>query len=63
MVRRALALDGTCTGEHGIGSGKIDFLESELGGAVEVMRRIRRALAPADIMNPGKIFRAGPPAP
>jgi len=57
MVLRALALDGTSTGEHGIGTGKIEFLERELGGAVDLMRSIKRALDPAGIMNPGKIFR------
>jgi D-lactate dehydrogenase (cytochrome) len=57
MVLRALELDGTSTGEHGIGSGKIAFLERELGDAVDVMRSIKRALDPAGIMNPGKIFR------
>jgi D-lactate dehydrogenase (cytochrome) len=57
MVLRALDLDGTSTGEHGIGTGKIAFLERELGDAVEVMRSIKRALDPAGIMNPGKIFR------
>ncbi len=56
MVMRALSLEGTCTGEHGIGTGKIAFLQAELGDAVAVMRQIKRALDPNDIMNPGKIF-------
>ncbi len=59
LVERALAMDGTCTGEHGIGMGKIDWLEKELGGAVDIMRTIKRALDPQDIMNPGKIFTLG----
>jgi D-lactate dehydrogenase (cytochrome) len=57
MVLRALELDGTSTGEHGIGTGKIAFLEREFGDAVDLMRSIKRALDPAGIMNPGKIFR------
>jgi D-lactate dehydrogenase (cytochrome) len=57
MVARALDLDGTSTGEHGIGTGKIAFLERELGEAVDVMRSIKQTLDPAGIMNPGKIFR------
>jgi D-lactate dehydrogenase (cytochrome) len=57
MVERAIAFDGTCTGEHGIGIGKIDFLEQELGDAVDVMRSLKGALDPANLMNPGKIFR------
>jgi D-lactate dehydrogenase (cytochrome) len=56
MVEHALRLGGTCTGEHGVGHGKIGYLEAEHGaGAVGVMRRIKQALDPANIMNPGKI--------
>ncbi len=57
MVARALELDGTSTGEHGIGTGKIAFLERELGEAVDVMRTIKLALDPKGIMNSGKIFK------
>lgn len=56
MVMRVLALDGTCTGEHGIGEGKMKFLEAEHGAGVAVMRAIKQALDPQNILNPGKIF-------
>jgi D-lactate dehydrogenase (cytochrome) len=57
LVARALRLEGTCTGEHGVGLHKMDFLVSETGaGAVDMMRTIKRALDPKNIMNPGKIF-------
>jgi D-lactate dehydrogenase (cytochrome) len=57
MVTRALEMDGTCTGEHGIGYGKMDFLFAEHGEAVEVMASIKRAIDPDNLMNPGKIMR------
>ncbi|ONF97038.1 FAD-binding oxidoreductase [Sphingomonas jeddahensis] len=56
LVERALAMDGTCTGEHGIGLGKQDWLVAELGDAVDVMRTLKRALDPKNLFNPGKIF-------
>ena len=56
-VYRAVSLDGTCTGEHGFGCGKIDFLIAEHGEAVSVMRAIKMANDPDNIMNPGKILR------
>jgi D-lactate dehydrogenase (cytochrome) len=58
LVNRALSLGGTCTGEHGIGLHKMDFLVTEAGeGAVNMMRTLKQALDPHNIMNPGKIFR------
>jgi D-lactate dehydrogenase (cytochrome) len=56
LVRRALSMDGTCTGEHGIGLGKQDWLVEELGEAVDLMRTLKRAFDPNDLLNPGKIF-------
>jgi D-lactate dehydrogenase (cytochrome) len=56
LVERALALEGTCSGEHGIGIGKQAFLRAEHGAAVDLMRRIKSALDPDDLLNPGKII-------
>ena len=57
VVQRAIAAQGTCSGEHGIGLHKMDFLVTEAGaGAVDLMRTLKRALDPKNIMNPGKIF-------
>ncbi|HVH76932.1 MAG TPA: FAD-linked oxidase C-terminal domain-containing protein [Stellaceae bacterium] len=57
MVARALAMDGTSTGEHGVGYGKMEFLVAEHGEALSVMRAIKRALDPENLLNPGKIVR------
>lgn len=59
LVARAIAADGTCTGEHGVGMGKMQALRQELGGAVDLMVDIKQALDPLGLMNPGKIFNAG----
>ena len=55
LVEQALALGGTCSGEHGVGQGKIGYLAAEHGEGVQVMRAIKQALDPRGIMNPGKI--------
>ena len=58
MVERAIEAEGTCTGEHGVGVGKRDFLEHELGvSTVDTMRKLKRALDPHGLMNPGKVRR------
>ena len=59
LVERALRLEGTCTGEHGIGMGKMDSMRMELGeDVIDVMRDIKRALDPDNLMNPGKVVPA-----
>ena len=56
-MARALKLGGTCTGEHGVGLHKMGFLVDEAGaGSIDMMRAIKRALDPKNILNPGKIF-------
>ncbi len=56
LIQRALSMDGTCTGEHGVGLGKKKYLKEELGEAVSVMATLKQALDPQNIMNPGKIL-------
>jgi len=58
LTARALAMDGTCTGEHGVGQGKAKYLRAEHGAGVDLMRQIKRALDPDNILNPGKILPA-----
>jgi len=56
MAKRAIALGGTCTGEHGVGIGKREYLYEELGyGTVELMRKIKRTIDPLNLFNPGKV--------
>ena len=60
LVERALAMEGTCTGEHGVGQGKMEYLKGEHGdAALLAMRAIKTALDPQNIMNPGKIVTLG----
>jgi D-lactate dehydrogenase (cytochrome) len=56
LVARAIKMNGTCSGEHGVGQKKIKYLETEYGApAVELMRTLKRAIDPMNIMNPGKV--------
>lgn len=55
LVDRALSMDGTCTGEHGIGSGKMKYMKAEHGSGVDIMRAIKMSLDPHNILNPGKV--------
>jgi D-lactate dehydrogenase (cytochrome) len=55
----AISMDGTCTGEHGIGQGKAKYLRTELGASVDFMAAIKTAMDPDNIMNPGKMFPLG----
>ena len=58
LVERALRMGGTCTGEHGIGSGKLKYMEAEHGDSLELMRQIKQAFDPHNLMNPGKVIPA-----
>jgi D-lactate dehydrogenase (cytochrome) len=59
LVERALAMEGTCTGEHGVGQGKMKYLEKEHGAAaLNLMRLLKRSIDPLNIMNPGKMVLA-----
>jgi D-lactate dehydrogenase (cytochrome) len=56
LAERAIAMEGTCTGEHGVGQGKAKYLKAELGDGLSIMRKLKAALDPLDILNPGKIL-------
>jgi D-lactate dehydrogenase (cytochrome) len=57
MVERAIAMDGTCTGEHGVGIGKKEYLVSELGqGTVDLMKHVKKSIDPLGLFNPGKLY-------
>jgi len=58
MIERALKMGGTCTGEHGVGIGKIHYMRAEHGESVEMMRQIKQALDPMNLFNPGKLVPA-----
>jgi D-lactate dehydrogenase (cytochrome) len=60
MVQKAISVGGTCTGEHGVGTGKIAYMRAEHGDALDLMVAIKRAVDPANIMNPGKILPEAP---
>ncbi|KAH7927748.1 D-lactate dehydrogenase cytochrome oxidoreductase [Leucogyrophana mollusca] len=61
LIHRAISLDGTCTGEHGVGIGKTEYLVDELGeDTVELMRTVKRAIDPLNLFNPGKLYPNGP---
>ena len=56
LIKRAIRMGGTCTGEHGIGYGKLAYMNLEHGTAIGVMAAIKKALDPLNIMNPGKVI-------
>lgn len=56
LVERALKFGGTCSGEHGVGFGKLKYLPAEHGDALDVMRAVKRAIDPDNLMNPGKLI-------
>ena len=56
LIARAIRMEGTCTGEHGVGQGKAKYLKAEIGEGLAVMRAIKGALDPQGIFNPGKIL-------